>query len=152
MYERSNKRLCVEKQRSNDSKEPQIKNRTGRLPVELLGEFMNSNLEFSITAKIVEYTIPPVKDMLVLGKESPVGCIAMRRALELLVVSPYEHIELTGDEVISDILVRKQLLRRLPQNALIDFVLKQIKPLLGREEILHVALDVEVLIKNKHPA
>lgn len=97
-----------------------------------------------VTARISEYAIPPVDDVLVLGKDSMVGCIAMRRALELLAVTPYEHIEIENDEIISDILVRKQLLRRMPKEDLVEFILSQIKPLLGAEEILQIHLDVEV--------
>jgi hypothetical protein len=70
----------------------------------------------------------------------------MRRALELLVKSPFEHIELADDDIISDILVRKALLRRVPKGDLIDFVLTHIKPLLGAEEVLQVDVDVNVFL------
>ncbi len=97
-----------------------------------------------ISARVDEYIVPPIKDMLVLGKDAPIGCIAMRRALELLVKTPFEHIEIEGDDTISDILVRKPLLRRLPREGLIQHVLSQIKPLMGAEEVLHVELSVTV--------
>lgn len=98
-----------------------------------------------INAEVSEYIIPPIKDMLVLGKTAPIGCIAMRRSLELLVKTPYAHIEIE-DDVIADILVREPLLRRIPRETLIDFVMHDIKPLLGPEEVLHVAVDAKVLI------
>lgn len=101
-----------------------------------------------INAEVSEYLIPPIKDLLILGKNAPIGCIAMRRALELLVKTPYEHIEIPGDDVISDILVRQPLLRRVPKEALLEFIIHHIKPLLGPEEVLHVALDVKTLIHN----
>ena len=99
-----------------------------------------------ISARINEYAVPPIKDMLVLGKEAPIGCIAMRRALELLVKTPFEHIEIEDDDVISDILVRNAVLRRINREELIAFVLEQVKPLLGSEEVLHVEIDVNVFI------
>lgn len=98
-----------------------------------------------ITARLGEYTIPPLKDMLVLGKESPIGCIAMRRAIELLVKAPFEHIELE-DDVISDILVRQQLLRRVTQDELIDFVMNHVKPMMGPDEVMHAELDVNIFL------
>jgi hypothetical protein len=97
-----------------------------------------------INTRIDEYVVPPIKDMLVLGKNAPIGCIAMRRALELLVKTPFEHIEIEDDEVISDILVRQTLLRRLPREGLIAHVLTHIKPLMGPEEVMHVELAVRV--------
>lgn len=99
-----------------------------------------------INARVDEYIVPPIKDMLVLGKEAPIGCIAMRRALELLVKTPFEHIEIEGDDTISDILVRKPLLRRLPREGLVQHVLAHIKPLMGPEEVLHVELGVTVAL------
>jgi hypothetical protein len=102
-----------------------------------------------INARISEYAIPPIKDMLVLGKDSAVGCIAMRRALELLIKAPFEHIELSDDEIISDILVRQAILRRIPRDELVLFVLEHVKPLLGTDEILQIDIDVNVFLNNK---
>lgn len=99
-----------------------------------------------INARISEYAVPPIRDMLVLGKHAPIGCIAMRRALELLIKTPFEHIELDNDDVISDILIRSPLLRRISREDLISFVLSHIKPLLGPEEVLHVEIDIDVFL------
>ncbi|MBE0436433.1 MAG: hypothetical protein IBX56_11590 [Methylomicrobium sp.] len=105
-----------------------------------------SQRKIHISARIKEYAVPPIKDMLVLGKEAPIGCIAMRRALELLVKTPFEHIEIEDDDVISDILVRKPVLKRIAKEELIAFVLDQVKPLLGPEEVLHVEIDVNIFL------
>ncbi|OGV74430.1 MAG: hypothetical protein A3B82_01730 [Methylophilales bacterium RIFCSPHIGHO2_02_FULL_57_10] len=99
-----------------------------------------------ISARISEYAVPPIKDMLVLGKRAPIGCIAMCRALELLIKTPFEHIEIENDDVISDILVRSPLLRRVSREELISFVLTHVKPLLGPEEVLHAEIDVNVFL------
>ncbi|WP_289284306.1 MULTISPECIES: hypothetical protein [unclassified Methylophaga] len=45
-----------------------------------------------ISARISEYKMPPLREMLVMGKDAPIGCIAMKMALDLLVKTPYEHI------------------------------------------------------------
>ncbi|WP_297472473.1 hypothetical protein [Ferrovum sp.] len=103
----------------------------------------------SINAEVMEYVIPPIKDMLVLGRNAPIGCIALRRSLELLIKTPYEHIEIADDDILSDILVRAALLRRLPREELISFVLKDIRPMMGADEVLHVTLDVKVQIQSR---
>lgn len=99
-----------------------------------------------VRAKVREFVIPVIRDGIVLGKEAPLGCIAIRRALDLLVAAPFEHIEIE-DDVISDIMVRKALLRRIPAEKLIDFVIKTVKPLMGAEEIMHLDLDVEIMVE-----
>jgi hypothetical protein len=105
------------------------------------------NKKTSITAQVHEYAIPPLKDMLVLGKQSAIGCIAMRRAVELLVKTPFEHIEVE-DDVISDILVRQQILKRVSKEGLIEFVLNHIKPMMGIDEVLHAEMDIRVFLSD----
>lgn len=110
--------------------------------------FKQTQNQVNISAVLGEYSIPPLKDMLILGRDSPIGCIAMRRAIELLVKAPFEHIE-CDDDIISDILVRKSLLNRASREALIEFVIGQVKPLMSVDEILHAELDVSVRLSAK---
>lgn len=100
-----------------------------------------------ISAQVGEYAIPPLKDMLVLGKHAPIGCIAMRRAIELLVTATYEHLEIE-DDVISDILVRQHLLKRVSKAGLINFVLTHVKPLMSVDEVMHASVDVKVFLSE----
>lgn len=104
-------------------------------------------MKSAITARIKEYATPPVRDALVMGREAPIGCQGMRRALSVLIKAPYAHIE-TDDEVISDILIRESLLRRVSESQLIEFVLTHIKPLMSIEEVLHLELDIEVELNH----
>jgi hypothetical protein len=102
----------------------------------------------SVTARVKEFSIPPIHDGLVLGKRSPIGCAAVRKAIDLLVPCPFEHIEVE-DNVISDVLVRATILRRIPKDKLIAFVLEKIKPLMSAEEILHLDLDTEITLEHE---
>jgi hypothetical protein len=102
-----------------------------------------------VTARIKEFAYPPVHDGLVLGKLSPIGSAAIRKALSLVVAAPFHHIEHIEDDTIGDILVRESILRRVSKEQLIRFVLEKIKPLMGPEEILHLDLEVEVTIQEE---
>lgn len=101
-----------------------------------------------LRARVHEFGIPPIRDGLVLGKASPIGCVAIRKALELLGDSRFVHIE-PQDEVVSDVIVRSTILQLVPKEVLIDFVLRRIKPLMGPEDILHLHLDAEVLLEEE---
>ena len=105
-------------------------------------------MKYTIKARVREFGVPPIHDALVLGKHSHIGCAAIRKAIEFLVASPFDHIEFE-DDVISDIIVRSAILRRVPRDKLIDFVLSQIKPLMSEDEILHLDLDVEIAIERE---
>ncbi|MGR8936048.1 MAG: hypothetical protein ACU837_16970 [Gammaproteobacteria bacterium] len=113
-----------------------------------MSNLFNSPQKYVVKAHIREFTIPPVRDGLVLGRESPIGCVAMRRALELLIAAPFEYIEIE-DDIVKDILVRQTLLRRVPADKLVDFVLRRIKPLMSSDEILYLELNAEILIEDE---
>ncbi|GAA7771328.1 MULTISPECIES: hypothetical protein [Cupriavidus] len=93
--------------------------------------------------------MPPITDGLVLGRASPIGHVAVGRALSLLSTTAFEHVEIHDDDVISDVLVRKAILRKIPPDELKAFILEQIKPAMGAEEILHLSLEVELLLEQK---
>lgn len=101
-----------------------------------------------LRARVHEFGIPPIHDGLVLGKHSPIGCVAIRKAIELLGNTNFAHMEL-ADEVISHVIVRQAILRRIPKEKMIAFVLDRIKPLMGPEEILHLDLEVEILLEEE---
>lgn len=86
--------------------------------------------------------------MLVLGVDSPIGCIAARQPLKLLVRMPFQHIEIRDDDVISDILVRETLLRRVKEQSLIDFVLTKVKPLMNADEIMQINMNIRILLSS----
>lgn len=108
---------------------------------------MNNNKNY-IKTRIKEFVLPPFRDGLILGKNSLIGCKAMRQALELLVATPFEHIEI-DDDIVQDILIRKTLLRRISKDKLVNFVLREIKPLMGDDEILYLDLEIEVQFESE---
>lgn len=108
-----------------------------------------TNLKYSVKVRVREFGVPPIHDALVVGKRAAIGCAAIRKAIELLVASPFEHIEFE-DDVISDIIVRSVILRRIPKEKLIAFVVAQVKPLMTADEILHLDLEVEVAMEGQN--
>lgn len=98
-------------------------------------------------ARVTEFLLPPIDDGLVLGLHSPIGHVAVGKALNLLSSTAYEHIPIE-DDVISDILVRSAILRKIGAEVIVSFILKEIRPLMGSEEILHLNLDVELIIES----
>ncbi|ABI55895.1 hypothetical protein ACN2MM_03305 [Alkalilimnicola ehrlichii MLHE-1] len=103
---------------------------------------------YIIRASVKEFSLPPIHDGLVLGRESPIGHMAVAKALDLLTITPYEHLEIE-DEVIGDVLVRSAVLRKLSADQVRDFVLTRVKPLMGPEEIVHLEMEIEVQIDSE---
>lgn len=100
----------------------------------------------TLRATLGEFVLPPIDDGLVLGRLSPIGHVAIGKALSLLTTTAFEHLQVE-DEVISDILVRSAILRKIPSEALVEFVLDHVKPLMGPDEIIHLDLEVQVTLE-----
>lgn len=96
-----------------------------------------------IRARVSEFTLPTGYDGLVLGQEAAIGHVALGRALNLLSATPFEHVAV-NDGIVSDVLVRGAILRKLTADQLRAFVLGEIRPSMGPEEILQFRLDVEI--------
>ncbi|MCA8920825.1 MAG: hypothetical protein KDD82_03385 [Planctomycetes bacterium] len=102
---------------------------------------------YSLRAHIKAFRIPPIHDALVIGKRAPIGRVALQKALELIVAEPFTELHFE-DEVVSDLLVRSALLRRLPAERLRTYVLDRVKPLMEPTEILHLDLFPEVVLEG----
>ncbi len=100
-------------------------------------------------ARLKEFVLPPIDDGLVLGRRSPIGHVAVGKALSLLTTTQFEHV-LVEDDVIGDVLVRSAILRKISPEQLRRFVLEEIKPLMGPEEIIHLNLEIEIEIDQEH--
>ena len=96
-----------------------------------------------IRARVTEFGYPPVHDGVVIGKTAPLGLEAFRKAIHLLVASPFEHVPV-DDDIVGSILVRAAILKRVDHDTLVGFVLRQVKPLMSTDEILHLDLEIDV--------
>lgn len=101
-----------------------------------------------VRMRLREFTIPPIRDALVIGTNAPIGGEAMRRALKLLHVAPFNSIKV-NDDVIDEILVRDGLLRKINIDALKTLVMSRVRPFMSNEEVIHIDLDVELVIEEK---
>lgn len=107
--------------------------------------FFQSTL--NVRLKMKEFEIPPITDALVIGRHAPIGAEAIKRALTLLQVAPFEYIELE-DDVISDVLVRASVLKKIPQDKLISLVLRRVKPFMTIDEVTHLDVETDMNIEE----
>ncbi|MBI1906529.1 MAG: hypothetical protein HYS20_09890 [Rhodocyclales bacterium] len=103
-----------------------------------------------IRSQLSEFVLPPIDDGLVLGLQSPIGHVAVGKALSLLTTTLFEHVRV-DDDVIGDIIVRKAILRKISADDLRTYVLEEVKPIMGPEEIIHLKLLVDVIVERRGP-
>lgn len=113
-----------------------------------MGRQHREDVTINVRIHIREFSIPPINDLLILGKHAPIGSEAIRRALSLLHVAPFEHIPVE-DDVVEDIVVRKGVLNKIPREKLVSLVLNRVKPYMTADEVTHVELKPELILDEQ---
>lgn len=100
--------------------------------------------EARVRLRAREFLIPPVRDALLIGRRSPVGHVAMQRSLSLLSPDTFESIAVADHPTVSNLLLRRTILLKVPRDRLVAFLLDRLAPVMADSEILQVELDVEI--------
>ena len=103
-----------------------------------------SKIRFTGTNQRIRHSADHRRVGQVIGREASIGTVALQKALNLLIPDHFEHL-IIDDEIISDVLIKSILLRRMTKDRLVKFVMEQIKPFMGAQDILQVQLDLEIL-------
>jgi hypothetical protein len=101
-----------------------------------------------LRVRVKALEIPPIKDGIVIGRSAPMGAEAMLRTLKLMSSERFIHLTVSGDEIVSDVIVREAILRKLKEDRLRTFVLKRIKPLMAENELLMLDTEIEVVVED----
>lgn len=95
------------------------------------------SLSFEITA------LPPFSDILVLGKDCPLGMNGVGQCLDLLVPDGFSKFEVE-DEHVAAVIVNKNILQRLKADKIINILSKKVFPFVGASEIIKVDFSVKI--------
>lgn len=108
--------------------------------------------EPSVTVRIkaTEFHIPLVQDGVLLGKDCPIGCEAMHRALMLLQPTEFHRIALdTPDDVVGNILVRSSVLKRVSEKELVEIIMRRFRPMMEPTDCLHLEISTETTCEDE---
>lgn len=102
----------------------------------------------TLSLKISEFELPPMQDMLIIGKRAPIGPEAIRRMSEAL--SPEQFSLLKVDHPkIEAVLIRNSLLQMIDQQLLMNIVTEEAERLLIDTMVLRSELKIAVSIQRE---
>lgn len=91
-------------------------------------KLMESRIEGTKKAEIdmrfSEFEVPPMQDVLIVGKRAPIGPEAARRMVDILSPEQYEIVKIEHQNVEA-IVIRKSLLSILPKEKLITIIMDE---------------------------
>jgi len=95
------------------------------------------------------FDIPPMRDVLLIGRRAPIGPEAARRMAEALAPGQFDLIRL--DErahPVEAVLVRKSHLRLIAAERLVDLLLEEFAHHMEEEDVLRIDLDLQLHVER----
>jgi len=108
------------------------------------GKLKKSRIEMELTT----FAIPPSGDILILGKNCPIGPQAAKRMLDAVAPDQFELIQLE-DETIEGILVKKYLFLRAEREPLIKAVVEEARAIMGTDCMIKIKCEVTVTVNRE---
>ncbi len=108
---------------------------------------VDSSKKAEITMRMSEFEIPPMQDVLIVGKRAPIGPEAARRMVDILSPDQYEIIRIDHD-AIEAMVVRKSLFNMLPQEKLITLLLEEGGKVANQSTIVKAQINIVLQVSK----
>lgn len=106
-----------------------------------MSEILESTKKAEITMRLSEFEVPPMQDVLLVGKMAPIGPEAARRMVDILSPEQYEIIEIEHP-VIEAIVIRKSLISMIAKDKLISLILDEGGKVANESTIIKAQINI----------
>lgn len=100
-----------------------------------------------MTIWVSEFEVPPMQDLLLVGKRAPIGPEAVRRMVEAISPQQYEIIRLDHD-IFEAVVLKKSLLKLFPQEKLLPIVLEEGARIATENTVLKAQVKVVIQVNG----
>jgi len=102
----------------------------------------------TLSLKISEFEVPPMQDMLIIGRRAPIGPEAVRRMAEALSPEQFSLLKIDHPK-IEAVLIRSSLLEMLDQDQLMSIVLEEAERMINDSMVLRSELKIAVTVHRE---
>ncbi|WP_319561049.1 hypothetical protein [Marispirochaeta sp.] len=105
---------------------------------------------YSINLDFETIKLPPVSDMLILGKKVPQGKNGVLHSFHLISPDVFEVIEINNDinKNVEAVIVNKMILKKLPKKTIIKVLSEYVFPFVTKGETVKVNFDVHIFQRD----
>lgn len=100
-----------------------------------------------ISMHFSEFEMPPMQDVLIVGKRAPIGPEAARRMVDILSPEQYEIIKIEH-EYVEAVVVRKSLLNMLSKDKLIPMIMEEGGRIANESMIIKVQINITLHVSK----
>lgn len=101
-----------------------------------------------LTIRLSEFELPPMQDVLLIGRRAPIGPEAARRMAEALAPDQYEVLRIP-EGPIEAVVVRKRLLDFFPQERLVPMLLAEVTCFSPESLVVRGHITVDVVVRRQ---
>ncbi len=112
-----------------------------------MGNSIEGNKKVELNMRLSEFEMPPMQDVLIVGKMAPIGAEAARRMVDILSPNQYE-IRKIDHFSIEALVIRKALLKMIPESKLIALILEEGEKVANETMIIRVQINITILVSK----
>lgn len=98
--------------------------------------------------RLSEFELPPVQDILLVGRAAPIGPEAARRMLEAVAPEQYEVFEL-DEGPVGAVAVRRRLLDLCPRDQLLRLLLEEASRMAPDNMVIKGKVQIDVIVERQ---
>jgi hypothetical protein len=106
-----------------------------------------SKRKADVTIRLSEFEIPPMQDVLLVGKRAPIGPEAIRRMVNALSPDQYEVIQLNHD-IFEAAVLKKSLVKLLPEEKLLPIILEEGTRIATEKTVVKAQVNIVIQVSR----
>ncbi len=104
--------------------------------------------QYNVHMSFHSIKLPPVTDILILGKKFPHGKVGVSEAFKLIAPDEFDMFEIDEDDVVEAVLINRTILKRMPAEKVIEILKDKVFPYVSKGEAIKVDFTVTINFEN----
>jgi len=105
--------------------------------------------ELRVNMEFHAVKLPPVKDILVLGKKYPQGKVGIMECFRFIAPDEFEMFDIADPEEVAEaVVINKRILSRMPAEDVIATLKVHVFPYISPGEAINVNFDISIIVSN----
>ncbi|MEG6521796.1 hypothetical protein [Desulfotomaculum sp. 1211_IL3151] len=97
--------------------------------------------------RLSEFELPPMRDVLLVGKKAPIGPDAVRRMVDALSPEQYEIIRI-NHPVFEAVVLRKSIMKLIPKEKLLPIILEEGELMSSDNTLLKAQVNIVIQVNR----
>lgn len=107
-----------------------------------------SSRKATISLKISEFEVPPMQDLLIIGRKAPIGPEAVRRMAQALSPEQFALVKMDHPK-IEAVLLRNSLLQMIEEKVLMNIILEEAERMISDTMVLRSELKIAISVQRE---